>query len=381
MTRPRRSFALFRAAGALVALALLAACSHGSDMAGNRAGRYAAHARGNYTPPGPPEDPWGPYIREASARFDIPDQWIRSLMRQESGGREYQNGQLITSGAGAMGLMQVMPGTYEELRARHTLGDDPYEPHDNIMAGVAYMREMYDIYGAPGFLAAYNAGPARLDDYLANNRPLPDETRRYVAIIGPHLQGVYPKVHSPAEQYAMNDLPLNIPRGTRYGRSGPYAYTAGNGRVPVSAPIVMAQLPVPAPFVQVAVLPPPEPPRMAYTPPPSPSPRTTFAFIPSAQAAEPVPYHRVSGENGQWAIQVGAYANQNQAHAAVNTAKDRAHVELAVAHPYVGMVHQAHATLWRARLTGLSHEAAVQACQKLLRGHSTCIVVAPDARS
>jgi len=79
---------------------------------------------------------------------------------------------------------------------------------------VAYMREMYDIYGSPGFLAAYNAGPARLDDYLANNRPLPDETRRYVAMIGPNLLGVYPHSRSPAEQYAMNALPINIPRAT-----------------------------------------------------------------------------------------------------------------------------------------------------------------------
>ena len=48
---------------------------------------------------------------------------------------------------------------------------------------------MYDIYGSPGFLAAYNAGPRRLDDYLSNNRPLPDETRRYVAMIGPNIVG------------------------------------------------------------------------------------------------------------------------------------------------------------------------------------------------
>ena len=109
-----------------------------------------------------------------------------------SGGNEYQNGELITSSAGAMGLMQVMPETYDELRERYSLGGDPFDPHDNILAGTAYLREMYDIYGSPGFLAAYNAGPRRLDDYLSNNRPLPDETRRYVAMIGPNIVGVYP---------------------------------------------------------------------------------------------------------------------------------------------------------------------------------------------
>jgi hypothetical protein len=116
-----------------------------------------------------------------------------------------------------MGLMQVMPGTYAELRARHSLGPDPFDPHENIMAGVAYMREMYDMYGSPGFLAAYNAGPNRLDDYLANQRPLPDETRHYVAVIGPSLQYAQPNHASPAQQFAMNQLPLNIPAGPRYG--------------------------------------------------------------------------------------------------------------------------------------------------------------------
>ena len=172
-------------------------------------------------PPGPPDDPWGPYIREASAKYDIPEIWIRSLMRVESGGKEYVNGGLVTSGAGAMGLMQVMPGTYDGLRDRYNLGDDPYEPHDNIMAGTAYMREMYELYGSPGFLAAYNAGPARLDDYLANIRPLPDETRHYVAMIGPNLRGIYPNNRSAADEMAMNALPVNIPPGRRYGRPSP----------------------------------------------------------------------------------------------------------------------------------------------------------------
>ena len=158
-----------RAVSTLALMAALGACSHGSHQSAlDESARYAAHARGDYRPPGPPDDPWGPYIREASAKYDIPDIWIRSLMRVESGGKEYVNGSLVTSGAGAMGLMQVMPDTYDGLRDRYNLGDDPYEPHDNIMAGTAYMREMYDLYGSPGFLAAYNAGPARLDDYLAN---------------------------------------------------------------------------------------------------------------------------------------------------------------------------------------------------------------------
>src|SRR5271166_6444470 len=106
-----------RAIGCIALVGLLAACAGQGPhtSATQEAARYAAHARGNYAPPGPPGDPWGPYIREAGQRFDVPDTWIRAVMRVESGGNEYQNGHLITSGAGAMGLMQVMPATYDEL--------------------------------------------------------------------------------------------------------------------------------------------------------------------------------------------------------------------------------------------------------------------------
>lgn len=140
-----------------------------------------------YRAPGPAEDPWGPYVREAAGRFAIPDSWVRAVMHQESGGHQYLHGQLTTSSAGAMGLMQLMPATYADLQSQYGLGDDPYNPHDNIMAGAGYIRQMYDRYGSPGFLAAYNAGPQRVDDYLSSGRALPDETVNYVAAISPHL--------------------------------------------------------------------------------------------------------------------------------------------------------------------------------------------------
>ena len=74
---------------------------------------------------------------------------------------------------GAMGLMQIMPETWAILRARFGLGANPYDPHDNILAGAAYLRKLHDRYGAAGFLAAYDAGPARYEDRLATGRPLP----------------------------------------------------------------------------------------------------------------------------------------------------------------------------------------------------------------
>jgi hypothetical protein len=381
VTRPIIALASLRAFGTIALLTALAACGAPSHQdAIQETARYVAHAKHNYIPPGPPDDPWGPYIREASARFDIPEIWVRSLMRVESGGKEFSNGQLITSGAGAMGLMQVMPNTYDELRDRYNLGDDPFDPHDNIIVGVAYMREMYEVYGSPGFLAAYNAGPARLDDYLANLRPLPDETRRYVAMIGPNLRGIYPNSRSAADELAMNVLPINIPPGRRYSRPVMLAGAkpGGGGRLPKRAPVEVAQLPdpprrgMPAPQQYTLVTPPETPPI---------PPRGGFRLIASANAADAAPAHHGPAGPGQWAIQIGAFANQGQAHNALLTAQEHAHVELAVAHPYVASVHQGHTILWRARMTGMSRETAIGACQKITHSRSSCIVLSPEAQS
>ena len=132
---------------------------------------------------------WDGLIDEASRRFGIPRAWVRGVMRQESGGRTSLNGLPITSSAGAMGLIQVMPATFAELSTRYGLGGDPYEPRANILAGAAYLREMYDRFGPAHFLAAYNAGPSRVEDHLRSGRPLPNETQRYVQALAPQLIG------------------------------------------------------------------------------------------------------------------------------------------------------------------------------------------------
>ncbi len=128
---------------------------------------------------------WQPFIGEASRQFAIPEPWIRAVMSQESAGRTTLKGRPITSSAGAMGLMQVMPGTYSDLRNRYALGDDSYDPHDNILAGTAYLRQMYERYGYPSLFAAYNAGPKRFDAYLFAGKPLPNATLRYIESILP----------------------------------------------------------------------------------------------------------------------------------------------------------------------------------------------------
>ena len=511
-----------RALASVSVLALLQACaSQPRVSASGEAHRYRAHARRDYAPPGPASDPWGPYVREASGKFDIPEEWIRAVMRQESGGNLYLHGDLVTSSAGAMGLMQVMPDTYDELRARYAeLGDDPFDPHDNVMAGAAYLREMYDIYGSPGFLAAYNAGPGRLDDYLTRNRPLPAETRRYVAAISPRLGDASPHRGSPGAQYAMNGISAAIPAGPRYpdpdaafvpppGYTPPTYAAATSYAAPAYAPPtytpptyaenqpmlaappayaesrpapVAPQPAEPAPMaLAMNTAPPPEPaapeppppPRAAplplplpvarpsYVPPsrpyaqvaelpedtlpqetlaetprrPEPSPevlpelpraerpREVLRLPPTRVAsreqeriplppalpahmpfqmaavsqrpmpgshgfhliapamAEPIGLHRGGPTTGNWSIQVGAFASSNLAAAATVAAREEAHADLAHAHGSVSEVRLGRATLYRARLQGLSRDGAAQACERLTRQRTNCMVVSPDAQS
>lgn len=131
---------------------------------------------------------WDGVITEASQRFHVPKDWIRAVMRQESGGRTMLGqGVPIVSRAGAIGLMQVLPTTYVEMATQNKLGDNPFEPRDNIMAGTAYLRWLHQKYGSPAMFAAYNAGPGRLEDHLKGAK-LPAETRAYVGSIAKTLK-------------------------------------------------------------------------------------------------------------------------------------------------------------------------------------------------
>ncbi|MDE2166257.1 MAG: lytic transglycosylase domain-containing protein [Alphaproteobacteria bacterium] len=119
---------------------------------------------------------WRSFIAEASHRFGIPETWIRAVMQAESSGVPR-----ATSPKGAMGLMQIMPDTWAGLCARYRLDADPYDPRANILAGTAYLRELYERYGYPNLFAAYNTGPRRFDEHLLHGRPLPTETLAYLA--------------------------------------------------------------------------------------------------------------------------------------------------------------------------------------------------------
>jgi len=422
-----------RAIWLLPLLCLLAACGGGrTQLSYDPSGR-------TYAEPGPPGDPWGPYIGEASARFSVPQQWIRAVIHQESGGHEYLNGQPITSGAGAMGLMQLMPATYADLQSQYRLGSDPYDPHDNIMAGTAYISQMFAKYGAPAFLAAYNAGPQRLDDYLNSGRQLPNETINYVASIAPNL-GTEIAMTGPLAAYAGGGLtqydappappPVSSPVQSAYRlasyrqaaparRSGASCWHDPDAAYDPDAPCQTPPRPVSAPaqeapLVQTA---------MAYgegiaAPQPSVAPAAPLVPVtaygggavcwrdPDASydapcgarpaggsvaprfPGRPVPRPaiiearavaaRPSAAVGDWMVQVGAFNNVGQARFATTMARQAAFDELAGAQSVVQQtVPFGGNILYRARLAGLPRSGAGAACSHLRAQNIPCMVVAP----
>src|SRR5207302_1397992 len=107
-------------------------------------------------------------------------------------------GKPITSRAGAMGLMQLMPGTYKLMSAQLKLGANPFDPRNNIYAGAAYLHQLYQHYGYPAMFAAYNDGPGNLEQKLQRGRLLLLETRNYVNRIVTALTGGAAKNANPA---------------------------------------------------------------------------------------------------------------------------------------------------------------------------------------
>jgi D-alanyl-D-alanine carboxypeptidase len=341
---------------------------YGYDVAASNAEArgYRERAALSYQEPGDAENPWGPYLREAAYRFQIPEVWVREVMQQESGGHLYDaSNSLITSSVGAMGLMQVMPQTYDVLRQRYGLGSDAYDPHNNILAGAAYIREMYDRYGAPGFLAAYNAGPDRVDAYLTDGTPLPDETVNYLASVAPRL-GDVGAAAGPFAAYVGSAAVPDTDPGYLGDRNRAYA---GGGIVSGAYTTVSPSPDEGDPsdraydgggLVTAAV------PTGALTGQP---------FVPSPAAPQFTP---VAAIQGGWAIQVGAFPNPATSTAAIEMARARAADLLFSARPAIMPIEHG-GILYRARLTGLSANNATAACARLTADGVDCFAVPPGS--
>lgn len=135
---------------------------------------------------------WNGEIAAAAKRFNVPEIWVRAVMHVESGGRTMMaENQPIRSSAGAMGLMQLMPQTYADMRAQYGLGPNPDNPHDNVVAGTAYLKWLRGKYGYPQMFAAYNDGPGHLDQRLKSAGLLPLETRNYLVRVTGMVSGAH----------------------------------------------------------------------------------------------------------------------------------------------------------------------------------------------
>jgi soluble lytic murein transglycosylase-like protein len=156
---------------------------------------------------------WSAEIDAAAARCGVPRDWIARVMQAESAGRTMLYGRPIRSPRGAIGLMQLMPATWDELRRALGLGDDPDLPADNVVAGACYLRRMYDRFGYPGLFAAYNAGPGRYAAWLAGEARLPVETMVY-------LQRVTGAAPAPVEVAPLPREPLFLVRREAPAPSG-----------------------------------------------------------------------------------------------------------------------------------------------------------------
>ncbi|WP_233140275.1 lytic transglycosylase domain-containing protein [Acetobacter sp. DsW_063] len=379
---------------AMTILLGVAACS--SSRPGGSPSQWG---QGNYTPPGPSSDPWGPYIREAASRFSVPEAWIRAVMNQESGGHQYMNGELTQSGAGAMGLMQLMPATWSDLASNNGLGDDPFDPHDNILAGAAYIRQMYDRFGSPGFLAAYNAGPGRVEQYLQNGGSLPDETVNYVASISPHLGDATPteagpdsysapvqvasaaptRVTAPAPTTPVGDLSRTAdgclrnpdaaydPSGCLMDRDTPHPDpTPAADPAYVAPAYASASMPAPTPVATQAL-----PVELASYVEPS-SARSRAVAQPHYLPAAPV----VAYSGGQWAVQVGAFSSDTEARQALRHAQAIIGGASGRLASVVTRAPSASRSLYRARLTGFAASDATAACH-VLHTHSVACFTVP----
>jgi soluble lytic murein transglycosylase-like protein len=119
-------------------------------------------------------------VRRAAKRHGVPEDLVLAVIQVESSFR-----QDVCSGAGACGLMQLMPRTAAGLARR--LGWEDYDiadPRFNIQAGTSYLAYLMRRFGRLDLaLAAYNAGPARVARQVSAGEPLPGYSQRYIAAV------------------------------------------------------------------------------------------------------------------------------------------------------------------------------------------------------
>lgn len=344
---------------ALGGLAVLSAC--------------AGPAKTSYRAPGSALNPWGPYILEASERFSIPQSWIRAVMQQESGGHQYMNGHLTRSVHGAVGLMQIKPDTYAELAQRYHLGSDPYNPHDNIMAGTGYIRELYDRFGSPDFLGAYNCGPQCMENHRSRGAPLPGYARTYMAAITPHLNDPVPPSTLPV-QTEPNLAPQQIaPVQVVQNTAQPYGPASAPPLEDETLPPPSAGADSPAQQDDSTTM------QLAgdSTPQPAGYQPAAYRSVSSTPLAGPGIVWRSAGSGGNAIIQIGAFSTPARAMHAIALARQSSPALSHALNRVEKVTPTGRAPVWRTRLAGLPSGQTDTICSALRQQGLSCIAITP----
>jgi hypothetical protein len=153
---------------------------------------------GNASDWAPDPDYYDNMIREAAHRYQVDPRLIKSVIRAES-----NFNYLAVSSKGALGLMQLMPATADDMRVL-----DPFDPRENIHGGTRYLRKMLGMFNGNirMALAAYNAGPNRV--IRLGRVPQFKETVSYIKKVQ-YFYKEYRESSSPSKRWGKNYYDLS----------------------------------------------------------------------------------------------------------------------------------------------------------------------------
>ena len=139
----------------------------------------------------PSRDALCSHAAAVAAEHDLPIPFFANLIQQESGFKSH-----VVSPAGAQGIAQFMP------RVARAYGlENPFDPVHSLSVSARFLRELLGQFGNLGLAAAaYNAGPRRVQDWMARRGKLPEETRNYVRNITGHPAERWARVNAKTEE-------------------------------------------------------------------------------------------------------------------------------------------------------------------------------------